>query len=91
MAEVHRLARTSAPRAISRLLEHVEDKQNPAVSVKACELVLHYGVGKPRETPSSLSDFSNEELLAEVSKRERESRVSARASDSTMDAGAPDT
>jgi hypothetical protein len=88
-AEIQRLARTSCPRAMARLLEHVEDKDNPAVSVKACEMVLHYGIGKPREQAFDLADASDAELLAEVKRREQAAHP-ARASDTGLELGAPD-
>lgn len=67
------------------------DPDCASVSAKACELILHYGVGKPREAAPTLADFSDDELLAEVNRRERLAANPARASDSELAAGTPDT
>lgn len=78
---------------MARLLEHLEntDPDNASVSLKACELVLHYSIGKPREQAFDLAEASDTELLAEVKRREQLVANAVRASDTRLEVGAPDS
>lgn len=84
VAEVMRLARDSAPRAVRRLL-YIMDNAEPRESIAAAALVLSYGVGKPREAVLDPSEMSDADLLAEVSRRERVAAGARRVEESALD------